>query len=123
MYSFLVRVRGGAVMVNENVVEPPLAESVTVVTPAAVLDRMLNVADAELPVPLSATLLNVRPDQAVESETPQRLLPLIVTAVLAPRAPLLGVAEVTAGPAGGLIVMGAETVTPGVLLVFLTALK
>ena len=40
---------------------------------------------------------------------------------LASAVPLLGVTEVTAGPGGGLIVMGAETVTQGVLLVFFTA--
>src|SRR2546427_1872544 len=120
MYSFR-RVIVGAVTVKANVVEPPLAESVTVATPATALDAMLNVADAELPAPLSATLLKVRPDQVVESATPHTFVPLIVTATLASAVPLLGVTEVTAGPGGGLIVMGAETVTQGVLLVFFTA--
>ena len=120
MYSF-VRVTGEAV--NANVVEPPLAETVTVATPAGALDARLNVADAALPALLLLTLLNVRPGHPVENVTPHRLLPLIVTATTAPDAPLLGVTEVTTGPAGGLIVTGAETLTHGVLSVFLTAVK
>src|SRR5437773_6189339 len=122
MYSF-PSVTGEAVTVNENVVEPPLAVSVTVATPAGALDARLNVADAALPALLLVTLLNVRPDHPVESVTPQRLLPLTVTSTPAPAAPLLGETEVTTGPAGGLIVTDAGTVTHAVLSVFLTAVK
>src|SRR6266536_1801531 len=122
MYSF-PSVTGEAVTVNENVVEPPLAVSVTVATPAGALDARLNVADAALPALLLLTLLNVRPDHPVESVTPQRLLPLTVTSTAAPAAPPLGVTDVTTGAAGGLIVMDAEPATPGVVSVFLTAVK
>src|SRR5207247_7432025 len=82
---------------------------------------MLNVADAEVPAPLEVTLEKVNPVQTVERETPQRLLPFIVTPTLVPRAPLAGVIELISGPAGGLIVTCAETVTHAVLSVFLTA--
>ena|SRR5213593_2157577 len=122
MYSFL-SVRDGAVTVNENAVEPPAAESVTVATPAAALDAMLNVADAELPALLVVMFAKVNPDHPVASDTPQRLLPFIVTLTLVPRAPLAGVAELITGPAGGLIVTGAETVTHAVLSVFFTAVN
>src|SRR6266545_5026286 len=122
MYS-LLSVTGEAVTVNESVVEPPFAESVTVATPAGALDATLNVADAALPALLLLTLLNVRPDHPVESATAQRLLPLAVTSTPAPAAMLFGVSEVTTGAAGGSIITDAETVTHGVLSVFLTAVK
>src|SRR2546426_343107 len=122
MYSFL-RVRGGAVTVNEKILEPPAAVSVTVAVPAEAVEAILNVAEAEV-LELAVTLLKVKPGHVVDSVTElNRLLPLIVTLTLVPCVPLLGLTEVTVGAGGGSIVIGAETVTHGSFWLFLIAVN
>src|SRR5438309_6974413 len=67
------------VIAKLKLVEPPLAVSVTDALPTHALDEILNVA--EMPFPSNSgsctMLLKLRPGHVVDSETPQRFVPLI----------------------------------------------
>ena len=105
MYSF-VNVVGGVML---NVVYAELTGVATWMTagPRAAAEPIVSVAVADVNGEFHTTLESVSPAVEVESVTPHRLAPVMVTGKLDPRAPPSGVKPLIVGEPGGQTASGA----------------